>query len=475
MLAKLGLDDSETRKQYAINAVFGIQHMFAMMGANILIPIVCGLNPSIALLASGLGTIIFHFIAKRKVPVYLGSSGAFISAILSITAYGARKGLTRDETLGRQMVAVIISGILYFLFAAIARFAGPQRIQRLFPPIVVGPIVVVIGLTLAATVISSYIVQCYTPDAAGEAPMKAYAVWVTALVTAVVIVCMSLFARGLLKSLPVLFGIIAGYICGACFGIIDYSVITGAPWVIFEPAAARSLFGFYRHIKWDWSVIAMLSPLSIVTLMEHFGDITTNGAVVGCDFFDDPGADCTLLGDGIAVCIAGFLGGLPVTTYSENTGVLALTRNYNPKILVIAASYAIALGIFTKFGGVLTSVPGPVIGGASIILFGTVTAMGLKVLVDQRVDFTQQRNLVIVAVVLVFGIGFSAAGVDAHIAEIAISPLAIATVSGVLLNLVLKEPKKSDEQDGDGTAKKKEAFDDNEEIESSPGSHDVQA
>jgi uracil permease len=234
-------------------------------------------------------------------------------------------------------------------------------------------------------------------------------------------------------------------------------VITDAPWIIFEPNAFKSAFAFYNHLGWDWSVIAMLSPISIVTLMEHLGDITTNGAVVGQDFFDDPGVHRTLLGDGLAVCLAGFLGAPPVTTYSENTGVLALTKNYNPKILVIAACYAIVLGILTKFGGILTSVPGPVIGGASMILFGMISSMGLKVLVDNHVDFTQPRNLMIVALILVFGLGFSGGNVNAHIKDISISPLAIATLAGIILNLVLPYPPVSVESQTEESEKKEES------------------
>jgi uracil permease len=239
-------------------------------------------------------------------------------------------------------------------------------------------------------------------------------------------------------------------------------LITDAPWILFEPDALRSAFAFYKHLAWDGSVIAMVAPPSIVTLMEHFGDVTTIGVITGTDFFEDPGVHRTLFGDGVAVCAVGFLGGMPVATYSENTALLALSKNANPNIILIAACYAIVLGIFTKFGGILMSIPGPVIGGVSIILFGTVAAVGIKVLIDAKIDLQHQRNMLIVAIILVFGVGFSAGGVQAKIADITISPLAIATVSGVILNLVLPKPKS---ENGDGEDEKSGKKEDSEGLE----------
>jgi uracil permease len=436
--------DTPTQKQYGMNAVLGIQHLFAMMGATVLVPIICGLNPSITLIAAGCGTLVFHFTAKRKVPVFLGSSFAFVTPMFSIAAYGAERGLSHDEILGRQVVSVILAGVLYFIFSAIAYFTGAARIQRLFPPVVVGPIVIVIGMTLAPTVISSNIVQQYTPNADGSVTMKDYEAWIIAIITATIIVSVSIFARGIWRLIPVLLGIIGGYITAACFQVIDYSPITNAHWIIFEKGALEEVFGFYKYLAWDWSVILMLTPIAIVTLMEHLGDITAIGAVVGKDFFEDPGVHWTLLGDGVATSIAGFLGAPPNTTYSENTGVIALTKNSNPKLMIIAAVYAIILGVICKFGGVLQSVPGPVIGGASMILFGMIASMGLKVLVDNHVDLTKARNLMIVALILVIGLGFSGGGVNAHIKDVTISALAIATLAGIILNLVLPDPPSDD-------------------------------
>jgi uracil permease len=437
-----------------MNAILGCQHAFAMIGATTIVARICNLNVPVTLISAGLGTITFYFTARRKVPVFLGSSFAYVTPMLQIASYGVDHGLTHDEVLGRQLVGVIFAGILYFIFASIAYFTGAQRIKKLFPPVVVGPIVIVIGMTLAPTVISSNIVQQYTAAPGATAPMKDYEAWIIAMITATIIVCVSIFARGIWKLLPVLLGIVGGYIASACFQVIDYKVITDAHWIIFEKAALEETFGFYKHLAWDWSVILMLAPIAIVTLMEHLGDITTVGAIVGTDFFEDPGVHSTLLGDGVATCVAGFLGAPPNTTYSENVGVMALTNNYDPMVMVVAAVFAIVLGVICKIGAILASVPGPVIGGASMILFGMIASMGIKVLVDNQVNFVESRNVMIVAAILIIGLGFSSGGVNAHIKDVSISALAIATVAGVVLNLLLParapEPGEADVGTGSG-------------------------
>ena len=438
------MSEEATWKTYAKNTVLGFQHVFAMMGSNILVPLITNLPPYISLVTAGLGTIVFHFVTQRKVPVFLGSSFSFVTAMLNIQQYGKDRGWSHDKQIGHQMVAIILSGILYFIFSGLTYVVGPHRVRKAFPPVVVGPVIIVIGMTLAPTVISSYIVGQYTGEGA---IMKSYEAWIVALVTALVIIVISIFGRGFLQSVPVLLGIVVGYIFSAIFGIIDYKKITDAHWIIFEKAALEETFGFYKNLGWDWSCIVMLSPIAIVTFMEHMGDITTNGAVVGKNFFEDPGLHMTLLGDGIAVCLAGFLGGQPVTTYGENTGVLALTHNYNPKLILLAGIFALCLGLLTKIGGILASVPGPVIGGASMVMFGMIAAMGLKVMVDNQVDFTNSRNMMISALILVIGLGFSAGNVDISIGDISISPLAICTVVGIILNFILPNQKKEKKND----------------------------
>lgn len=426
-------------KRYGKNTVLGIQHVFAMMGATIVVPMLTGMNSSVALITAGLGTIAFFFITGRKVPVFLGSSFAYLAAIQAVFAYGDGLGWDYSATMGRLSIAIMCAGAVYLLLSLITYFVGAERIKKLFPPIVVGPVIVVIGMTLAPSVISSNIVG---------AAMFTWQAWTIALVTAAIIIGVSIFAKGFFKVVPILFGILGGYVLSMCLGVVDWTKITGSNWVIFEPQAFMSAFGFIGQMRFDWTVILMIMPIAIVTFMEHLGDITTNGAIVGKNFFVDPGLHRTLLGDGVATMLAGFLGGPPNTTYGENTSVLAMTKNYDPKLLVLAACFAIVLGVFSKFGGVLASVPSPVIGGASMILFGMIASMGLKVLVDNHVDFTNTRNLIIVALILVIGLGFAAGGVKVAIGTVQISPLAICTVVGIVLNLILPKSKTPEKDPG---------------------------
>ena len=316
--------DKEQIKAGAIFVVLAFQHVFAMMGSNILVPMVSGLPISNSLFSAGLATVIFHFVTKRKVPVFLGSSFAFLSSLALFEG-------SQPERMGKIFIGTLSTSIVYYIFATIFFFVGADRIKKLFPPIVIGPIIMVIGLTLAPSVIKSNIADQYQ----GENPaMSAAAAWVTALLTTVTIIVVNLFGFKFMKTIPILLGIIVGYITGACFGIVDASVIVDSPWILFQPEALKQSFSFYSHIAFDVKSIVNFAPLAIVTLMEHFGDITTNGAIVGTNFFEDPGVHRTVLGDGIALTTAALLGGPPITTYGENTGVLAITRQYNPKLLL---------------------------------------------------------------------------------------------------------------------------------------------
>ena len=449
----------ETVKRYLLNFVLGVQHVLAMMGSNVLVPLITGLSPSIAILSAGICTVCFHFIAQRKVPTFLGSSFSFVSAMQTNQAKFTENGVVIDQDLknkimGGQQVAVIMTGVLYCIYSLIVYFVGPTRVKKIFPPVVVGPVIMVIGLTLAPSVINSYIV---TPYSSGE--MKTYAVWVIVCVTALIILIVSTVARGIWTSFPVLFGIIGGYIVSACFQVIDYSKITDAYWILFEPECLKSTFSFYKKLNWDWNSIALICPISIVTFMEHLGDITTNGAVVGKNFFEDPGLHFTLLGDGVALVIAGFLGGPAITTYGENTGVLAITKNYNPKIIMLAGCIAIVIGLLTKIGGIITSIPGPVIGGASMIMFGIIATMGMKVLIINQVNITKAKNMMIAALIVTIGLGFTAGGVIIDIEGINISPLAVCTIVGVLLNVILPDQKDDDDEDDELDEEKKEIDD----------------
>lgn len=381
--------------------VLGLQHVAAMFGATVLVPIQTGLNPSVALLTAGLGTLLFHLVTKRKVPVFLGSSFAFIAAIQLV---GQTEGL--EYATG----GIVAAGLVYLVLAGLIYLFGVDRVKSFFPPIVAGPMIMVIGLTLAPVAVD-----------------MASAHWLVAIITLMAVVVVSVYARGFLKLLPIICGIVVGFGAAAAFGLVDWASVREASWVAVPPVMAP---------KFSLSAILAVAPLALVTMVEHIGDITTNGAVIGKDLIRDPGLHRTLLGDGLATALAGLLGGPANTTYSENTGVLAVTRNYDPGILRIAAVFAIALAFVGKLGAVLQAIPAPVMGGISIVLFGMITSIGIRQVVDARVDFTNGRNLVIAAVVLVLGIGGAVVPLPGGLQ---LSGMALAALAGVVLNKVLPE------------------------------------
>lgn len=422
--------------------ILGFQHLFAMFGATVLVPALTNMNPAIALLAAGLGTLIFHFCTKGKVPVFLGSSFAYIAALIAIIGGD-------PANIPKAQGAIIIAGLVYLALSVIVYFVGADKIRRLFPPIVTGPVIMVIGLNLSPTAITN----------ASEC-------WPLAIIVLVSIVAIMCFTKGFFKMVPILTGIVIGYavalisdltgltaLCG--FGgeagrLIDFSVVEKASWFID--------FKQFHLPVFDISAISILAPVAFVTFMEHIGDITTNGAVVGQDFFKDPGMHRTLLGDGIATSVAGLIGAPPNTTYGENTGVLAVTKVYDPRILRIAACYAIVLGLIGKFGAVLQTLPTALMGGVSFILFGMIAAIGMRTLTEAKLDFSHSRNLLITGIILVLGLGlgnvsmkwifdlFGAGGSEVA-NTLSLSGLFLATLVGVLLNLILpkeetKEPKK---------------------------------
>ena len=416
--------------------ILGFQHLFAMFGATVLVPALTHMNPAIALLTAGLGTLIFHFTTKRKVPVFLGSSFAFIAALL-IVIDGKASNIPKAQG------AIMVAGLVYLMLSVLVYFAGADRIRKLFPPVVTGPIIMVIGLTLS-------------PSAIGNAKTC----WPLALVALVVIITVMCFTKGFFKLVPVLIGIASGYLVavvsdftgltaalhmGVAGHFINFGIVQNAPWVI-------SLHSFQTP-QFDLTSIILIAPVAFVTFMEHIGDITTNGAVVGQDFFADPGLHRTLLGDGIACIVAGFLGGPPSTTYGENTGVLAVTKMYDPRVLRIAACYAIILGVFGKFGAVLQTLPSALLGGVSLILFGMIASIGMRTISEARLDFSHSRNLIIVGVILVLGLGLGnvpfkwifdmfGAGNTEIAKTLSVSGLFMATLIGVILNAILPQDEK---------------------------------
>lgn len=412
----MNYNSKDTLKNQGIGktVMLGIQHVLAMFGATVLVPAMTGLNPAIALLSAGLGTLLFHLVTKGKVPVFLGSSFAYIAGLQTVIG-----GDTNN--IPKAMGAVIISGCIYLLFSLIVKIFGAQKIRSFFPPVVTGPIIIVIGLSLAPGVVTGNIIDNPT----GE-------LWQRLLVAAVVVATMlivGVFAKGFFKLVPILFGIIAGYIASACFGFVSFVPVQ-------ESGILLDLTAF-RLPQFDLSAILIIAPIALVTFVEHIGDITTNSAVVGKDFLTDPGLHRTLLGDGLATLCAGFLGGPPNTTYGENTGVLAVTKNYNPFNIRVAACCAILLGIFGKFGALIQTIPPPVMGGVSIILFGMIASIGIRILGENKVDLSDNRNLFITAVLLVVGVS-----VNLQFGAVKISGLALAAVIGIILNKVLPETKK---------------------------------
>ena len=404
-------------------ALLGIQHVFAMFGATVLVPMLTGMSPAVALFCAGVGTWIYHLCTGRKVPTFLGSSFAFIAAIqgaAQICSDGAEIG--SDAYLAALPYAtggIIVAGALYLVLALLVRFVGAERVRSFFPPIVTGPVVTIIGLMLAPSAISNITTQIGTINVGLN--------WLVAAVAIAAIFATSLFAKGLFKLVPILIGIVAGYVAAICCGMVDFTTVAAAPMFDLPP--------FFLP-KFDMRAIGLVAPIAIVTFVEHIGDVTASSAVVGKDFIKDPGLHRTLLGDGLATMFAGLVGGPANTTYSENTGVLAATKNYNPLTLEIAACFAILLSFLGKFAALITSMPGPVIGGVSIVLYGMIAAVGLRTLVENQVDFTKTRNLLIAAVMLVLGLGADKA---ISIGGVAISGVALAAILGIILNKILPE------------------------------------
>ena len=404
-------------------ALLGIQHVFAMFGATVLVPMLTGMSPAVALFCAGVGTWIFHLCTGRKVPTFLGSSFAFIAAI-----QGAAQICSDNAEIGTDAYlaalpyatgGIIVAGALYLVLALLVRFVGAERVRSFFPPIVTGPVVTIIGLMLAPSAINNITTQIGTVNVGLN--------WLVAAIAIAAIFVTSLFAKGLFKLVPILIGIVAGYVAAICCGMVDFTTVSQAPWLDVPP--------FFLP-KFDMRAIGLVAPIAIVTFVEHIGDVTASSAVVGKDFIKDPGLHRTLMGDGLATMFAGLVGGPANTTYSENTGVLAATKNYNPLTLEIAACFAILISFLGKFAALITSMPGPVIGGVSIVLYGMIAAVGLRTLVENQVDFTKTRNLLIAAVMLVLGLGADKA---ITIGGVAISGVALAAILGIILNKILPE------------------------------------
>ncbi|WP_144548927.1 solute carrier family 23 protein [Bacillus sp. X1(2014)] len=392
-----------------------LQHLFAMFGATILVPYLVGLSPAIALISSGLGTLAFLLITKFQVPAYLGSSFAFIAPVIAAKAAGGPGG---------AMVGTFLAGLVYGLVALIISKAGHRWIMNLLPPIVVGPVIIVIGLALSGTAVN----MAMNNPVSGKYSMLHFSV---ALVTLSATIIFSIYAKKMLSMIPILAGIIVGYIYALVVGVIDFKPVLEAKW--FEMPEFIIPFVSYK-VKFTWDLVLLMVPVAIVTLSEHIGHQLVLSKVVGRDYIKEPGLHRSILGDGTATMISALIGGPPKTTYGENIGVLAITRIYSVYVIAGAAIFAIIFGFIGKITALISTIPTPVMGGVSILLFGIIASSGLRMLVDSKIDFGNKRNLVISSVILVVGIG----GAVIKVSEsLQIQGMALAAICGVLLNLIL--------------------------------------
>ncbi|WP_147531988.1 solute carrier family 23 protein [Bacillus marasmi] len=400
-----------------------LQHLFAMFGATILVPYLVGLSPSIALISSGLGTLAFLIITKWQVPAYLGSSFAFIAPVIAAKASGGP---------GAAMIGTFLAGLVYGMVALVIKKLGYRWIMNLLPPVVVGPIIIVIGLALSGTAVG---MAMNNPD--GDYSLLHFSI---ALVTLAATIICSIYMKGMLSLIPILFGIVVGYIYALAVGVVDFSPVQQAKW--FEMPDFIFPFVDYK-VKVTAELILLMVPVAIVTLSEHIGHQLVLSKVVGRDYIKNPGLHRSILGDGMATMISGLIGGPPKTTYGENIGVLAITKVYSVYVLAGAAVIATIFGFVGKITALISTIPTPVMGGVSILLFGIIASSGLRMLVDSKVDFGNNRNLMISSVILVIGIG----GAFIKISDdFQIQGMALAAIIGVLLNLILpgREPVKDD-------------------------------
>lgn len=382
----------------------GMQHTFTMFGATVLVPIITGLDISVSLFMAGIGTLLFHLITKGKVPAFLGSSFAFIAPMIAVTA---------THGLEYARGGIVVAGLMYLLLSGLITIFGTKKVIRFFPPVVTGPIIIVIGLKLAPVAI-----QMASID------------WLLAVVAFSIVTAVSVFGKGFVKVVPIIIGLIGSYLVALLLGRVDFAGLADA-----------KAFGIpaFTVAKFNVSAILTVAPIALATMVEHIGDVIAIGATVKKDFMKEPGLNRTLLGDGIATAVSAMFGGPANTTYSENTGVLALTKAWDPKIMRIAAIFAIVLSLIPKLGAVIATIPTAIIGGISIILFGMIAAIGARTLVENKVDFNKSRNLIITAVIVVLGLGGAVLPLTFGSVSLEIEGMALAAIIGILLNIILPE------------------------------------
>ncbi len=412
--------------------LLGLQHMFAMFGATILVPILVngyfegeGLSIQVTLFCAGIGTLFFHVCSKFKVPAFLGSSFAFLGGFASVAALDT--GIYADMTMGEKLPyacgGVVVAGLLYVVLALIIKAVGVSRVMRFLPPVVTGPMIICIGLSLAPSAISN-----------------ASTNWLLAFIALAVVIIFNIWGKGMLGILPILMGVVISYVAALIFQAVGFTNPDGSAILNFSEVANASIVGLppFQICKFDITAILVMAPIAIATMMEHIGDISAISATVGENFIEDPGLHRTLIGDGIATALAGFIGGPANTTYGENTGVLELSHVYDPAVVRLAAIYAIVLSAIPKVADLIGSLPASIIGGISFMLYGMISAIGVRNVVENHVDFKKSRNLIIAAVIMVSGLGFSD-GLTFNIGStsVTLTSLAIAAIAGVILNAIL--------------------------------------
>ena len=412
--------------------LLGLQHMFAMFGATILVPILVnnyfegeGLSIQVTLICAGLGTLFFHLCAKLKVPAFLGSSFAFLGGFETVAKLDT--GIFADMTMGEKLPyacgGIVVAGAMYLVLALIIKVVGIKQVMRFLPPVVTGPIIICIGLTLA-------------PSAVTNASSN----WLLAFIALGTIIVFNIWGKGMFKIIPILMGVVISYGAAVLFHTLGMTNADGSAILSFAGFEAANWIGLppFELCKFDLTAILVMAPIALATMMEHIGDMSAISATVGKNFVEDPGLHRTLIGDGVATALSALVGGPANTTYGENTGVLELSKVYDPRVIRLAAIYAIALSFIPKMAEIIGSIPSAIIGGVSFMLYGMISAIGVRNVVENKVDFTQSRNLIIAAVILVSGLGFSG-GLTFTVAGVSITltGLAIAAIAGVVLNAIL--------------------------------------
>ena len=392
----------------ARKTIVGIQFLFVAFGSTVLVPLLVGLDPATALFTAGIGTFIFHMVTKGKVPIFLGSSFAFIAPIISASKQWGMPG---------TLAGIMGVAVVYFFMSALIKWQGRRLLERLFPPVVIGPVIICIGLSLA-------------PAAVNMAQEN----WILAFISLLTAILVLVLGRGLIKLVPVVCGIIVGYLAAWMMGLVDVSAVGSAPWF-----ALPSSITYFQLPQFAWEPFLFMIPVAIAPVIEHIGDVYVVGAVAGKDFVKDPGLHRTMLGDGLACMVASLFGGPPVTTYSEVTGAMQITRITSPVVIRIAAGTAIVFSIIGKLSAVLQSIPSAVLGGIMMLLFGSIASVGIQNLVKNKVDLDQTRNIIIVSVVLTLGIG----GAILPMGSFSLSGIGLSALAGVILNLVIPKTKEA--------------------------------